>query len=75
MKKFSTYGSDFEIIRIEKNPQILVRKNKTDITAKKVRIEVKNFRFAPADNDRITTGALNAPHNARLIEENIEAYN
>lgn len=74
LNKFSTKGNEFEKVRIEKNPQLLVKVKKIDITVNKISIEVKGFRFAPADNNRITTGPLTSPQNAQVSEKNTDAY-
>ena len=74
LNKFSTKGSEFETIRITKNPQILVKIEQTDITKNEVSIEIKGFKFAPTDTHRITSGPLAAPENVQVLAENSEAY-
>ncbi|MGV8815173.1 MAG: TIM-barrel domain-containing protein [Gelidibacter sp.] len=74
MNKFSTKGSRLEKLQVIKNPQVLVRVASTDITKNSVNLEIKGFKFSPADTYRITSGALNAPENAQATEANSEAY-
>ena len=74
LNKFATKGSDFEKVTITKNPQVRVKLAATDITAHQTVVNVEGFRFEPADRYRVTTGALTAPQNAQITEENREAY-
>ena len=74
LNKFATKGSDFEKVTITKNPQVRIRLAATDITAHQTVVNGEGFRFAPADRYRVTTGALTAPQNAQVTEENREAY-
>jgi len=74
LNRFPTKGSEFENIKIIKNPQILVKVAPTDITVNQVSLEVKGFKFSPADTHRITSGSLTDPGNAQVIAENAEAY-
>lgn len=74
LNKFATRGSEFEKVVITKNPQLRVRLAATDVTAGRVVLEVEGFRFEPADHLRANTGSLAKPQNARVAEENREAY-
>ncbi len=74
LNKFSTKGSEFENVKITKNPQILVKVASTDITKNSVNLEIKGFKFSPTDSYRVTSGALKAPENAQATDENSEAY-
>ena len=74
LNKFATKGSDFEKVTITKNPQVRVKLATTDITAYQTVVNVEGFRFEPADRYRVSTGALTAPQNAQVTEENREAY-
>ncbi len=74
LNRFSTKGSGFGILQAVKNPQLLMKLNKTDITVNPVYVEVRGFRFAPQDNDRVTSGELTAPKNGGVTEDNAEAY-
>lgn len=74
LNRFATKGSDFEKEIITKNPQLLVKLASTDITRIETILNIKGFRFAPEDKTRTKTGALAAPSQARIADENIEAY-
>ena len=74
LNKFATKGSEFEKVTITKNPQVRVKLAATDITAHQTTVNVEGFRFEPADRYRVSTGALTAPQNAQVTEENREAY-
>ena len=74
LNKFSTPGSGLAQLQIIKNPQVLVKVASTDITKNDVSIEIKGFMFSPTDTYRITPGALTAPKNAQVTEDNSDAY-
>lgn len=74
LNKFATKGSEFEKVIITKNPQLRVKLASTDITAHQIVLDVDGFRFSPADRHRVTTGALTAPKNLQVTEENRQAY-
>ncbi len=68
LNRFSTPGSDAAKTAITKNPQILVKLSKADVTAEAVTVEVSGFQFSPADKFRTHSGALSAPK-AVITEE------
>lgn len=72
--KFATKGSEFEKVRIIKNPQLLVKIERIDITTDQIYLEVRGFCFAPGDKGCISSGALTAPANAGVKEGNAEAF-
>lgn len=74
LNKFATKGSEFEKVTITKNPQIRVKLGATDITTHQTVVNIKDFRFEPADRYRVSAGALTAPQHAQVTEENREAY-
>lgn len=74
LNRFSTKGEAFEKVVITKNPQVLVKVAATDITENAVVLIVDGYKFAPADKNRVTSGALTAPASARIIDKNTEAY-
>lgn len=74
LNKFATKGSEFEKVIITKNPQLRVKLAATDVTAHRIVFNADGFHFQPADRHRVSTGALTAPQNARVTEENREAY-
>lgn len=75
LNKFATPGSEFEREVITKNPQLLVKLASTDITANQTILDIEGAMFNPAtDKHKVSTGALSAPANAKITEENTEAY-
>lgn len=73
LNRFATPGSDFEKQTITKNPQLLVRLAKTDVTANGVELTVKGFAYAPADRLLVSTGQLEAPQ-ASFQDKHIGAF-
>jgi hypothetical protein len=73
LNKFATPGSEFEKEVIAKNPQLLVKLASSDITANATTLQIGGFEFAPADQFRMSSGALAAPK-ATVTFENAEAY-
>lgn len=61
LNRFSTPGSEAAKKVISKNPQLLVKLSKTDISANLVEVKVDGFEFSPADRLRTHTDALAAP--------------
>lgn len=74
LNKFATKDSEFAKKTITKNPMLLVKLAPSDITAAPVTLTVEDFRFEPADKLRVSSGALAAPANAQITEENTGAY-
>lgn len=75
LNKFATEGSEFQKLIITKNPQLLVKLRKSDITASSTELKISGFEFEPADPLRVTTGKTVAPENAIVTDDNSEAYN
>ncbi len=73
LNRFSTPGSEAAKTAITKNPQLLVKLGKTDVTENGVELTVKGFTFAPADRLRTRTGALGTPR-FNTPDANIQAY-
>ena len=73
LNRFSTPGSEAAKAVITKNPQLLVKVGKTDVTENGVELTVKGFTFAPADRLLTKTGALAAP-SFNTPDANIQAY-
>jgi hypothetical protein len=74
LNQFATQGSEFENVKITKNPQLLVKLAATNITENSLSLDIKGFRFAPADTYKRFTGTLIAPQNAKVTEANTEPY-
>jgi alpha-glucosidase (family GH31 glycosyl hydrolase) len=73
LNQFATKGSEFEKVVITKNPQLRIKLAATDITANQIDMTINGYRFAPADNHRVTSGTLTAPQ-AQVTDDNTEAY-
>ncbi len=74
LNKFATKGSEFEKVVITKNPQVRVKLAASDITAQATVLHVEGFVFAPANQQRLSSGALTGSLNAQVTPENTEAY-
>lgn len=74
LNKFATAGTEFANEVITKNPQVLIKIASTDITKSAVRVTIEGLEFNPAERYLVSTGALTAPANAKVTEENTEAY-
>lgn len=61
LNRFSTPGTEAAKKVIQKNPQLLVKIGKTDVSANLIEVKVDGFEFAPADRLRTQSGALTAP--------------
>ena len=72
--RFATKGSAFEKVKIARNPQLLVRVAKTDITQHAVELQVKGFEFNPANKLLKNTGTLQAMNNVGVKAGNAAAY-
>ena len=72
MNRFATPGSDFEKVKVTKNPQLLVRLAATDVTASAMTLKVEGFVFE-AKEMRKATGTLSAPQPV-ITEENTQPY-
>ncbi len=68
LNRFSTPGTPAAAVKVTKNPQLLVKTAKADVTEAALEVKVSGFVFAPADRLRTHTGALAAPA-ARITEE------
>lgn len=74
LNQFATKGSEFENVKITKNPQVLVKLASTNTAENGVTVEVKGFLFTPVDNYKISSGTLTAPANAIVSDANAEPY-
>ncbi|CAM3733794.1 TIM-barrel domain-containing protein [Sphingobacterium prati] len=73
LNQFATKGSEFEKVNLIKNPMILVRIGKQDVSSAALEIQVDGFRFKPNDTYLAQTGALTPP-TAKVTDSNTEAY-
>ncbi|MCH5599532.1 TIM-barrel domain-containing protein [Niabella ginsengisoli] len=74
LNSFATKGSDFEKTMITKNPQLLIKLAKTDITKSDINIQIKKYAFAIDNKYKQTSGDLIAPENANVPDSNIKAF-
>ena len=58
---FATPGSEFAEKKIVKNPLLLVKLAKADVTAQTTVVTVQGYNFNPIDRQKISSGALSAP--------------
>jgi alpha-glucosidase (family GH31 glycosyl hydrolase) len=58
---FSTKGTEFENVRISKNPQLLVKIAETEVGKNAIKVTVDGFEFAIPDRSVASHGTLNAP--------------
>lgn len=72
--RFATKGSEFEKVKITRNPHLLVRVAKTDITQHAVALQLKGFEFNPANELLQNTGTLQAMNNVGVQSSNASAY-
>lgn len=72
--RFSTRDSEFEKVRLLKNPRLLVKTGKVDVTSQSIQLQLKGFVFEPKEIHKLTTGVMQTPGNARVFDEDAEAY-
>ncbi|ETN95082.1 TIM-barrel domain-containing protein [Zhouia amylolytica] len=72
--QFSTEGSDFENVQLIKNPRLIVKVEKVDISSAKIALHLKGFEFKPQNNQKVTQGPLQTPDNSQVAEDHIQAY-
>lgn len=70
---YATPGSEMAQLSVKKNPQLIVRLAKYDVTAQDLEVIVDGFVFAPADHLRKTTGTLAAP-TVKFAEADVKPY-
>jgi len=73
LNQFATKGSEFEKINLIKNPMILVRIGKLDVSSAALEIQVDGFKFTPNDIHLVQTEALTPP-SAKVTDSNTQAY-
>ncbi len=74
MNRFATKGSEFEIVSMTKNPQLLVKLEKTDISQNSISLQLNGYVYAPVNNRLKNTGALTAVTNTAVLDSNTTAY-
>ena len=73
LNQFATQGSEFEKIPLVKNPMLLVRLAKQDVSSTAVEVKLEGYTYAPADRYLTQTGALESPK-AVITDQNTQAY-
>lgn len=73
LNRFATAGSDFAKTQITKNPQLLVKFDKTDVSENELSLTVTGFAFNTPNRLRVSTGALTAP-TVSLPDSNVTAF-
>ena len=73
LNRFATKGSDFAKVEIIKNPVVMVKLAKSDVTAAATTLTIKGYKFDTANSHLVTEGALEAPA-ATVTDENCQAY-
>ena len=73
LNRFATAGSEFENVKMIKNPVIIVKVAKNDVTANATVLNIKGYEFDIESNLLANEGALTAPKVA-ITDENCQAY-
>lgn len=73
LNRFATKGSEFEKFEIIKNPVIMVKIAKSDVTANAIVLNIKGHKLDTANKLLSKEGALEAPK-ATVTDENCQAY-
>ena len=74
MNLFATKGSEFEKVKITKNPQVLVKLEKTDISQNSISLQLTGYEFNPVNHILKNTGELSTVKNATVLDSNTTAY-
>ena len=73
LNRFATKGSEFEKVKMVKNPVIMVKLAKRDITIDATVLTIKGYEFDIPANLFANEGALETPK-ATVTDENCQAY-
>ena len=73
LNRFATEGSDFANVEIIKNPVVMVKLAKSDVTAAATTLTLKGYKFDTPNTYLATEGALEAPK-ATVTDDNCQAY-
>ena len=73
MNRFATKGCEFENVEIIKNPVVMVKIAKSDVTAAATTVTIKGHRLNVKSSLLASEGALEAPK-ATVTDENCQAY-
>jgi len=73
MNQFATKGSDFEKIKITKNPQLFVKTASSNTINTTLILTIKDFKFSPINTYLKSTGKLSTPTHFAVADSNIQA--
>ena len=73
LNRFATSGTEYADYEICKNPVVMIKLAKSDVTAGATEIAIKGYEFNVASSLVANTGALEAPK-ATIADENCQAY-
>lgn len=73
LNRFATKGTEFEKVQIVKNPMIMVKLAKSNVTANTTILTIKGYEFNITSTLLANEGALEAPE-ATVADENCQAY-
>ena len=73
LNRFATAGSEFAKQSIKKNPQLLVRIEKTDVRANEINVEVVGVQYDTTDHLLHSTGDLSSPQ-VSFADEDVKTY-
>ena len=74
LNEFATKGSDFEKVKMIKNPQVWVKLASSDITKNVTRVEIQGFEFNTTNTDLAKGGTLVAPENVKVNDKATTAF-
>lgn len=72
--QFATKGSEFEKVKITRNPQLLVKLAPTDVTKNGIEVRVSGYVFAISNHYLEKSGALKAPANVMIADTNTGSF-
>ena len=73
LNRFATTGSDFAKVNITKNPVLMVKVDKADVTAATTVLSIKGYKFETPNSYLTQEGVLEAPKTT-VTDENCQAY-
>lgn len=73
LNQFASKGSAFENVKLIKNPMVMIRIGKQDVSSTAITLQIDGFQFAPIDRNLVNTAALLAP-TAEISDSLTQAY-
>ncbi|SEA09578.1 Alpha-glucosidase, glycosyl hydrolase family GH31 [Arachidicoccus rhizosphaerae] len=74
LNQFATKGSSFEQVKMIKNPELLVKTAKSDITTTTLLLEITGYQFESVNKALQKTGSLEPPTGLKVLDSNKTAY-